>query len=108
MGRIGAHHDIHQSLVTSDRYDLCLTTAGSGNGEVDVMLASLHDVHVQLGSVADSHLVVQAALFADRHLQLSSGADPHFNNHARGDAEKNKCKRYSHLFLQRRMGENEE
>ena len=98
MRRIGTHHHIHQSLVTPDRYDLCLTTAGSGNGEVDVMLASLHDVHVQLGSVADSHLVVQAALFADRH----------FNNHARGDAEKNKCKRYSHLFLQRRMGENEE
>lgn len=108
MRRIGTHHHIHQSLVTPDRHDLRLTIAGSGNGEVDVMLASLHDVHVQLGSVADSHFVVQAALFADGHLRLSSGADSHFNNHARGDAEKNKCKRYSHLFLQRRMGENEE
>lgn len=107
MSRIGTHHDIHQGLITSDRYNLVLMKTGSRNSEVNIMLSSLHYIHEQLGSVTNSHFIVQAALFADGYLGMNGRADSNLNNNACGNTKKSKCNCYSHLFLQRRISKRE-
>ena len=71
MRRIGSHIHIDQGLFTTDRYDLFLTKERIDNGEVNIMLSSVHHIDVQLRLVTHGHFVVYAALLSHGNLPLS-------------------------------------